>query len=386
MDLIPKYRVVIIGNGFDISQGLKTSYTDFMLDYFKTVYITAAKTGRYEDKLLNLDLEATGRSYSGSVGLIEKCTDLKVLHGDGFKGIHTKIAYNGLSGSFFHNLITQHLKESKWIDIEKFYYKTLRTFAVKSNNMDAVISLNVMMDTISDMLEDYLGREQFEFYKDNSVSFESIKPYLSNVHQVDESSGFINTNKLEKVLLLNFNYTNIVGAMIHGAAANGINVEEINIHGEIGNPDNPIIFGYGDDTSDDYHKLEVADEDEFLINIKSFRYPRTDSYHKVLDFIDSGDVFDGENDFDVVIAGHSCGLSDKTLLKTIFEHQSCIAITAFHFKTDEKEAIEEHFYKGIAISRHFNDKPSFREKFQSFDTKAKIIQKKRVIVEEVPKV
>lgn len=27
-------RVVIVGNGLDLAMGLKTSYTDFLLDYF----------------------------------------------------------------------------------------------------------------------------------------------------------------------------------------------------------------------------------------------------------------------------------------------------------------------------------------------------------------
>jgi hypothetical protein len=119
----------------------------------------------------------------------------------------------------------------------------------------------------------------------------------------------------------------------------------------------------------------------YLWNIKSFKYPRTNNYHKILAFIDDAGSSDeplelNPPSFDVQIVGHSCGLSDKTLLRTIFESENCIGIKAFHYKEDKQEAIEEHFYKGIAISRHFKDKPSFREKFQTFDNQAKLIQRK----------
>lgn len=41
--------------------------------------------------------------------------------------------------------------------------------------------------------------------------------------------------------------------------------------------------------------------------MKTYWYLRTNNYQKLIDFVSS-------NDFEVYIMGHSCGLSDKTLL------------------------------------------------------------------------
>ncbi|MBK6364090.1 MAG: hypothetical protein IPF52_11590 [Saprospiraceae bacterium] len=56
-------------------------------------------------------------------------------------------------------------------------------------------------------------------------------------------------------------------------------------------------------------------------HIKSFDYFKTDNYSKLLAFL--------ESEFDVYIMGHSCGLSDRTLLSTIFEHENCRKIKIF---------------------------------------------------------
>ena len=66
--------------------------------------------------------------------------------------------------------------------------------------------------------------------------------------------------------------------------------------------------------------------------------------------------------FDVLVVGHSLGLSDRVLLKSIFEHQHCKAIRLFHRGSEE-----DYFLKGIALSRHFDDKLKMRRKVVPFD-------------------
>jgi hypothetical protein len=75
--------------------------------------------------------------------------------------------------------------------------------------------------------------------------------------------------------------------------------------------------------------------------------------------------------FEVFIVGHSCGLSDRTLLKTIFEHDNCIGIKIYHRGNEY-----DHFQKNIAISRHFTDKAKLRDKILPFDQHAAIPQSK----------
>ena len=40
-------RLIIIGNGFDLAHGIKTSYHDFILDYLKTCLIKCSESGNF---------------------------------------------------------------------------------------------------------------------------------------------------------------------------------------------------------------------------------------------------------------------------------------------------------------------------------------------------
>jgi hypothetical protein len=46
-------RLVIIGNGFDLAHGLKTSYKDFLKWYFIRAY-TTAEEGTYKDNFITI--------------------------------------------------------------------------------------------------------------------------------------------------------------------------------------------------------------------------------------------------------------------------------------------------------------------------------------------
>ena len=63
--------------------------------------------------------------------------------------------------------------------------------------------------------------------------------------------------------------------------------------------------------------------------------------------------------------GHSCGLSDRTLLNTIFEHKYCRSIKVYYYqwKDEETNEIKDNYTEIIQnISRHFNKKKLMREK------------------------
>ena len=83
-------------------------------------------------------------------------------------------------------------------------------------------------------------------------------------------------------LILNFNYTRTAEKLYARKKD-----EVINIHGELDNPRNPIIFGYGDELDEDYKRIEKLQDNDFLENIKSVRYHETSNYKKLLNFIES---------------------------------------------------------------------------------------------------
>ena len=359
-------RIIIIGNGFDISQGLDSSYTSFIIDYFRTAYKQALLTGKYTDEFIVIDQKYPSGTYSSDEAIIDDCNDLyELLESDKFNRIKTSISY---TSKLFQELINLSLsKEKMWIDIEKFYYqKLISVNAIDGNPKRFDLKLkeiNEFLNVISAKLKMFLTKILEVYYIENNVSVDTISPYIKGGHHTP-AGEFV--DGLNRVLFINFNYTNIITRSINDDPPSNINY--INIHGQLNNPSNPIIFGYGDDTTEEYSDLENRDNDELLINIKSHSYQQTDNYDTILDFIEDGE-------YDVSIVGHSCGLSDRTLLKTIFEHKSCVKIKAFHYKKDKAEALKEHFYKGIAISRHFKDKPSKLKKLEPFDPDAKIIQK-----------
>ena len=85
-----------------------------------------------------------------------------------------------------------------------------------------------------------------------------------------------------------------------------------NIHGRL-DDESSVIFGYGDEVDSYYKRMEDLNENELLRHAKSFGYFKNHNYRKLISFLAS-------DKYEVWIAGHSCGLSDRVMLKKIFEH------------------------------------------------------------------
>ncbi len=169
-----------------------------------------------------------------------------------------------------------------------------------------------------------------------------VRKHLSDEHFQESNCMAFNT------LILNFNYTQ---------TAKQLYVRDwhkiINIHGELANQQNPTIFGYGDELDDDYKRIEKLQDNDFLDNIKFVHYHEMDNYRRVLDFIES-------DAYQVVIMGHSCGNSDRTLLNTLFEHPNCISVKVYYHQFEDGTDNYSDLIRNI--SRNFNDKAAMRDK------------------------
>lgn len=155
---------------------------------------------------------------------------------------------------------------------------------------------------------------------------------------------------------LSFNYTSTVFEYVKALGLGNHNLNEI--HGRLGDEKNLINFGFGDEMDRQYPEIEEKNDNEYLRNIKSFQYLHTPNYRRLLDLIDS-------DNFQVYIVGHSCGLSDRTMLNTIFEHPNCISIKVFYheIKDGNGKVVKDNYTEIIQnISRHFNDKKLMRSK------------------------
>ncbi len=130
-------------------------------------------------------------------------------------------------------------------------------------------------------------------------------------------------------------------------------IKAIRIHGTINDKDkNPVIFGFGDELDDDYKAIEKLNNNDYLENIKSINYSETTNYKNLLNYI-NGDSYQ------IFIFGHSCGISDRTLLNTLFEHDNCASIKVFYH---QKENSDNYIDIIKNISRNFNDKRKMRDR------------------------
>lgn len=82
------------------------------------------------------------------------------------------------------------------------------------------------------------------------------------------------------------------------------------------------------------------------------KYSETSNYRDFERFLDS-------DDYQVFIMGHSCGLTDKTLLKTLFEHDNCVSIKPYFYQDKDYDNFSEIIE---SISRCFDNKALMRSR------------------------
>ena len=404
-------RLILVGNGFDLAHGLKTSYKDFIDDFWEDVIF---KLNMFKSDILLFSNE-----------FIEISQDpFPTVDISNFKELATNYTTlkRFLSSKkikfYFKNSLFRILSEinanQNWVDIENIYYKELKKFEFgRIRDYVSVDELNEDFEKIKFILVNYFKSinknitlkklinkhiqsiinlkdieskyqkdiikliiknteiQNTNFYIDSS---NSIKTFIKNIREQNnlEIENFVRV-QVEALgdeildvmdlypinsLILNFNYTSTTFNYID--EFNRINgnksdykISEIHIHGELNNPENPIIFGFGDDVDKKYKEFEDLNDNRYLENFKSIAYLQTDNYKKFLEFIDS-------EEYQVFIFGHSCGISDRTMLNTIFEHDNCKSIKPFYHKredgTDNYTEIVQN------ISRNFNDKKKYRDR------------------------
>jgi len=353
-------RIILIGNGFDLAHGLKTSYNDFIDDFwdkktdiFKRIIrtrtigviqdnlLTRTPSGyRYNDNDIYADIVDFGFYFP--IDAIAQCSSgfdefYFVISQFRIKENENNLHFN----NYFLERINIRQQFKNWVDIEEEYYNALIECY---NDLDKTKKLNEDFQNIQDELEMYLAEQCKNDINKNLIIEQNIYSPLS----LDD---FINKPKyttIDNFLFLNFNYTPTQELYYN----DDFSLKSIHIHGELQNPENPIIFGYGDEIDDKYNMLERANNNECFSKIKSFKYSLTNNYKDMLRFINL-------DEYQVFVMGHSCGLSDRTLLNTLFEHENCKSIKIFYHKIDEK--IDNYMDIYMNISRNFNKNDIMRE-------------------------
>ena len=347
-------RLVIIGNGFDLAHGLKTKYEDFFYWYWvqRINGLPSTIVRESKDPLCTIKTE-----YISFPITLDYCHD--ILYGD------NKTRYNNLIQHSINkelsidcfvllNRIKDRVWSKSWLDIENEYYSCLldEMGKIELEKCADFKGLNEQMACLTKLLTEYLKIQEkniIPFYID--LKEELNKPFKRD--ELSTSSIPYKNFKGEpkppkKILLLNFNYTNTPERYIDNESRSKI----IYIHGKL-EEEKSIIFGYGDEWDDDYVRLKKLNDNECLRNMKSYRYLESNNYRSVMNFIES-------DYFQVSIMGHSCGTSDGTLLRKLFEHPNCVSIKPYLY-VDEKGK-DSYFDLSCNISRHFSDPSQMRDK------------------------
>ena len=397
-------RLVLIGNGFDLAHDLKTSYADFFL-WYKCYWVKRLHeihNNIAKDPLCTVVM-AQREAWSTYISNFIRFNP-EYSPEDIFEYIINDVDDFDITLTPFFKRIRVSIETKGWVDIENEYYELLKQYALdgvmkEEGKVSSMRSLNRQLDYIKELLIQYLTEitEQdskviksikHEIYapfekEDMSVHadyhmfeeepwewedrqdkgeelmailekygygvkecMEQVVSWIENEH--DDSTRYPIAFMLPKnIMLLNFNYTHT--AQIYRNTDDSF--EEVHIHGDIKDKAS-VIFGYGDEMHSDFEKLKEREDGECLRYVKSIRYLEASNYKKVLRFIESAP-------FQVVIMGHSCGRSDRTLLHTIFEHGNCASIKLCYYR--KEDGSDDYLEKIQNISRNFVSMEDMRD-------------------------
>jgi hypothetical protein len=373
-------RLIIVGNGFDLAHGLKTKYSDYIEHYWKNC--------KYNDNFINLFSSPHPEKLKSFKGLLIFLKEIGYsLNKIGSFYRQDKENILEIKNDFFHWI--NHINDDvNWVDIEMEYYKYLKKLLNKKlkisegreidlllneemhyeqDQLKAVTKLNSEITDFSNDFEEYLKNNVMPLIQKvkNEYMEEIFSDTLGNGRQefykefpTKDINYIIPTSREEtvgnkkfgKTLILNFNYTSTPALYRHEH-----DCEIINIHGQIGDIDNPINIGFGDENDKFYTMIEGANQNEYLRFMKSFVYSNNNNYKNLFDFIDT-------SSFQTYIMGHSCGLSDRTLLNAVFENHNCKSIKVFYHKRTDNYGDDNYLEIVKNISRHFTKKTMMREK------------------------
>lgn len=422
-------RIILIGNGFDLAHQLKTSYQDFMSDYWKDFAQKYPETegGKpYEDEFIVFHntngpkggLDAwSGVNYSADplcesfmtlvskVGDVRCYYDLKQLieEAKDSSGLNYELSFKN---NFWKRICETSCLET-WVDIENEYHEALKKCSLSvTPDLDTLTKLNDEFEQVKCRLAVYLSNASEQkidkndalevimssLVRLNDIAVSEQDAFLDNVlMEVEELPGGMCTGEIEeemiknqeysimrsredalramirdkiergqlddflhpnRTLLLIFNYT-YTADKLYAEKEGRVDYEIIHIHGELDNPANPMIFGYGDEMDENYQRIVNINNNDCLKNIKSIRYLETGHYRNLLSFIDSAP-------YQIFVMGHSCGNSDRTLLNTLFEHKNCLSIKPFFHRKDD--GTDDYINIIQNISRDFKDATMMRDR------------------------
>jgi|GEM_PF-3911981 len=294
--------IYIIGNGFDLAHNLKTSY----LDFFAALIF----------KTLNFDVNFDRYTSVDSID-----TDHPLI----------KEALTKINNKFLSHNISEY-NTYKWMDIEHSFFKNLysiiKTNAVEKNIYDEINKLNIDFEYVKSELYNYIS--QVNKTIDSSIKVKGI------------ATKFFLTKSLKRNFAINFNYTNTIlnykPDMYVGKTDSDLEI--IHINGKVYKIENEnyndnytnIVFGFGDEYSESFNTIK--EYHTALKYYKSIEYSIRPEFSRINEIL--------TEPYNLVIMGHSCGISDRTLLSMLTNSKNLRKIVIYC--TDRNDNYERLLY------------------------------------------
>ena len=160
-------RLILIGNGFDLAHGMKTSYSDFIFDYLEEACRNAIINYQWSDSLVSItNQEGHNQRILDDCKNFADLVQLFVREG----GFSTAFGSFDLQSDNHNNrraglviskphkfvgTLFQKCQAMNWVDIEDEYYSYLKHYLTlpDQNRQSAIIHLNKVMGILSSQIQ-----------------------------------------------------------------------------------------------------------------------------------------------------------------------------------------------------------------------------------------
>ena len=364
-------NLLIIGNGFDLAHDLKTGYKDFLR------YVIQREESLYSNFTKNntdADLEYFEEKEAHLIKYVEK----------------------NVWFYYFTNLYKEHLiSGNNWIDFESEISHIVEIFdrsmpdkysyipALNQLNDDKKMVLfynyygNIYAEGVDDVPKHTYKELIDHIYEDLERLISAFEYYLKNeveTVEIRKRSSDIEALKLDGIL--SFNYTDTIKRIYQNVAKTAIHY----IHGKVSdNDDNNMVLGINE-----YWDAKEAGEHTAFNCMKKFTQRVINNtgvdYRKwIYDATGTGMKYERKREqtsykelglSNVYVFGHSLDITDKDLLKEIFDNEHIIVNVFYRDKIHQSELI-------AAIVRMITEEEFIRQ-YNSYPQKIRFIEQQEL--------
>lgn len=311
------HLLVLLGNGFDLAHGLKTSYSDLMDYLLEETRNNSTKTHPF----IKLDKNGVEDPY------------LAITHSNQLN--KNVLTTKPNSDSVLFRYLFENFETTKtWGDFEEIYFRLLYNSmgGQRPTSIKRINTINDEFEHLKNLLEEYLLEIENNI---NATRLLDDSPEIIKLLS-EKAKDYVTVN------LINFNYTTKISKEL-AALLSFRNMRDasdfdkmleddanvFHIHGQLNSSDNPIIFGYGNDQSEKFKQILNHKNDELLKYFKTFLYKENNVSKYVNDYLIRENI-------KVIVIGHSLSDTDSSILNKIFKHKNVKSIGLVYHQDKSK--------------------------------------------------